>query len=131
VTTDFDSLEKLLEAPPVDLGTTAWVEVTEQEIAAFAASTGAESSYLAVSLTNRFLPDLLTVSAASSGVNYGADGITLGPPLRAGDRIRGAAQLTAAAEVKGGVQTTVSISVEVDGASEPACTVESLSRWLA
>jgi hypothetical protein len=35
-----------------------------------------------------------------------------------------------AAEVNGGVQTTVQIRIEIDGSDEPACVVESLSRWL-
>jgi hypothetical protein len=131
VTTDFDSLAKLLEAAPLPLGSTEWVELTDQELTAFSAATGEVSPYLAVSLTNRFLPDLITVSAASSGVNYGAEGVALGPVLKAGDRIRAGARLTAAAEVKGGVQTTVEVRVEVEGAAEPACTVQSLSRWLA
>jgi acyl dehydratase len=89
------------------------------------------SPYFALSLTNRFLPDLLQVPASSSGVNYGAESVEFGPPLSAGDRVRGAAALVGAAEVKGGVQTTVEIRVEVDGAAEPACVVRSLSRWLA
>lgn len=131
MTTDFDSLDELLAAPPRELGSTGWVTLTAQELADFSASTGALSPYLAVALTNRFLPELITVSAASSGVNYGADAIALGPLLNAGDRVRATARLAAAAEVKGGVQTTVAISVDVEGGGDPACTVESLSRWLA
>lgn len=127
----FDDLGELLRAAPLDLGATDWVEVTGRELADFAAATGGPvSGYLAVALTNRFLPGLLAVPAASSGVNYGAESIELGPPLAAGDRVRASARLDAAVEVKGAVQTTVEIAVEVDGAPEPACTVRSLSRWL-
>jgi acyl dehydratase len=128
----YDSLAALLEAPPVDLGATEWVLVGDGEVADFARSTGGDvSPYFALSLTNRFLPDLLQVPASSSGVNYGAESVEFGPPLSAGDRVRGAAALVGAAEVNGGVQTTVEIRVEVDGAAEPACVVRSLSRWLA
>jgi acyl dehydratase len=52
-------------------------------------------------------------------------------PLLAGNRVRGAAELVACDEIPGGVQTTILITVEVDGADQPACVVESLSRWLA
>jgi len=45
--------------------------------------------------------------------------------------VRGAAELVACDEIPGGVQTTILITVEVDGADQPACVVESLSRWLA
>lgn len=132
MTAVYTSLDDLLKAPPLDLGATDWVVVGETEVADFAGSTGGEvSPYFALSLTNRFLPDLLQVPAAASGVNYGAESASFGPPLAAGDRVRGAAALVAADEVRGGVQTTVEIRVEVDGADGPACVVRSLSRWLA
>ena len=35
----------------------------------------------------------------------------------------------AATEVAGGVQTTVVITIEIEGNAKPACTIESLSRW--
>lgn len=126
----FDDLDHLLKAAPLDLGATDWVQVADADVSRFEQSTGGDvSPFLALSLTNRFLPFLLSVPGAASGVNYGADGATFGAPLRAGDRIRVSATLTSAAEVSGGVQTTVEIRVEVDGA-EPACVVQSLSRWL-
>lgn len=126
----FDDLDRLLSAPPLDLGGTDWVEVTAAEVELFERATGGPvSPYLALSLTNRFLPSLLAVPAASSGVNYGTERADFGPPLAPGDRIRVTAALVAAGEVAGGVQTTVEIRVEVDG-GEPACVVHSLSRWL-
>ena len=132
MTAVYTSLDDLLKAPPVDLGVTDWVVVGEGEVSDFKQSVGGEvSPYFALSLTNRFLPDLLLVPAAASGVNYGAESVEFGPPLSAGDRVRGTAALIAADEVKGGVQTTVEIRVEIDGSDEPACVVRSLSRWLA
>ncbi|MDA8045440.1 MAG: dehydratase [Actinomycetota bacterium] len=126
----FEDLGSLLAAPPLELGTTNWVEVTAEQIGLFEQATGGPvSPYLAVSLTNQFLPALLAVPGASSGVNYGTDSVELGPPLVPGQRIRAAASLVGAVGVAGGVQTTVVIRVEVDGA-EPACVVRSLSRWL-
>ena len=32
--------------------------------------------------------------------------------------------------VPGGLQTTMTITIEVEGASKPACVIESISRWL-
>ena len=128
----YESLEKLLLAPPLDLGATEWIVVGDGEVADFVGSTGGDvSPYFALSLTNRFLPDLLLVPAAGSGVNYGAESVRFGRPLSGGDRVRGAAELVGAAEVPGGVQTTVEIRVEIEGTDEPACVVRSLSRWLA
>ncbi|MFM8380971.1 MAG: hypothetical protein ACKOA6_03095, partial [Actinomycetota bacterium] len=33
-------------------------------------------------------------------------------------------------EVKGGLQTTIRITIECEGSVKPACVIESLSRWL-
>jgi acyl dehydratase len=127
----FSDLDDLLAAPPADLGTTDWIELSHPEVSSFEQAThGPVSPYLALSLTNRFLPDLLQVPAASSGVNYGAESVHFGETLSVGDRVRAAASLVAAGEVAGGVQTTVEIRIEVDGGDGPACVVRSLSRWL-
>lgn len=130
-TASFTDLDALLAAPPLDLGATGWVDVAEEEVARFEAATaGPASGFLALSLTNRFLPQLLAVPGASSGVNYGAEEVRFGPAVRAGERVRATAAIVAAAEVPGGVQTTIEISIEVEGNEEPACVVRSLSRWL-
>ena len=127
----FTDLDELVSAAPRDLGATGWVDVTKDELEMFEAATaGQVSPYFAVSLTNRFLPDLIQVPAASSGVNYGAESALFGPALRAGDRVRCAATLQAATPVNGGVQTTIEVRVEVEHGEEPACVVRSLSRWL-
>jgi hypothetical protein len=34
-------------------------------------------------------------------------------------------------EIAGGLQTTITITIEVEGSPKPACVIESLSRWLA
>jgi acyl dehydratase len=47
-----------------------------------------------------------------------------------GGRIRAGAEIAAVDEIAGGVQTTILITIELEGSEEPACTIESLSRWL-
>lgn len=120
-----------MASAPCDLGVTDWVVVTAADVEGFEGATGSGvSPYFAVSLTNRFLPDLIQVPGASSGVNYGADSVRFGPPLGPGDRVRCSASLVSAKPVNGGVQTAVEVRVEAEDASEPACVVLSLSRWL-
>ncbi len=136
--TVFQDLDELLSAGRRDLGATDWVELTRSVLTDFAAATwspGGDDDNVAppmllLSLTNRFLPDLLEVRGTSSGINYGAGTVRFDAPARAGDRIRASAHLLEAAEVPGGVQTTVEIRIEVQGSEKPACSVESLSRWL-
>ena len=51
-------------------------------------------------------------------------------PVPVGSRIRGGAEIAAVDEIPGGLQTTIAISIQVEGQDKPACVIESLSRWL-
>jgi hypothetical protein len=134
----FEGADSLLSAAPRDLGCTDWVTLDQSAISNFATATlaaGAQDDEVAppllvLSLTNRFLPELLEVRGVSSGVNYGSGSVRFNAPVRVGDGLRARAFLIDATEVPGGVQTTVQIRVEIEGSDEPACIVESLSRWM-
>jgi acyl dehydratase len=130
--TVLDSLDEVRAAVGRHLGTSDWLEITPDRLDRFAAATGdRDHGYLALALTNLFLPEIVEVGGASLGVNYGAGSVRFGAPLPVGSRVRGTAELVGCDEIPGGVQTTIRITVEVDGADHPACVVESLSRWLA
>jgi acyl dehydratase len=132
VQTVFDSLDEVRAAVGRNLGTSDWLEITPNRLEGFAAATGdRDHGYLALALTNLFLPEIVEVRGASLGVNYGTASVRFRVPLLVGSRVRGTAELVACDEIPGGVQTTIRITVEVDGADQPACVVDSLSRWLA
>jgi hypothetical protein len=134
----FEGVDSLLEAGGTDLGTTGWRAIGATDVDRYAAAIGGEAPgddgvvppLMLLALTNEFLPDLLQVRGATSGVNYGTATVRFGEPVHPGDRLRARAELTNVAEVPGGVQTEVWIQLEVDGSSDTACVVESLSRWL-
>jgi hypothetical protein len=123
------SLDDLRAAVGTDLGTSPWVDVTATMLDGFDAATGGGPEYLALALTNRVLPEIVTVDA-SAGLNVGTDGVRFPGPLTAGDRVRGRAVLTSCAEVNGGVQTVMRVTLEVAGRDQPACIVDAVSRWL-
>ena len=130
--TVFTSLGEVRAAVGQRLGVSDWLEISQDHLDRFAAATGVpDHGFLALALTNLFLPQIVEVRGASLGVNYGTGTVRCPTPLLAGNRVRGAAELVACDEIPGGVQTTILITVEVDGADQPACVVESLSRWLA
>jgi acyl dehydratase len=130
--TVFDSLDEVQAAVGRHLGISDWLEITPDCLDRFATATGdRDHGYLALALTNLFLPEVVEVRGASLGVNYGTGNVRFGTPLLVGCRVRGTAELVACDEIPGGVQTTIRITVEVDGADHPACVVDSLSRWLA
>ena len=150
--TVFTALDDLRGAAGQHLGRTDWIEITQDRVNLFADATGdhqwihvdverasAESpfggpiahGFLTLALSNRFLPELLQVPGASAGVNYGTGKVRFPAPVPVGSRIRGGAEITAVEEITGGVQTTIAITIEVEGSTKPACVIESLSRWLA
>jgi acyl dehydratase len=130
--TVLDSLDEVRAAVGLHLGTSDWLEITPERLDRFAAATGdRDHGYLALALTNLFLPEIVEVRGASLGVNYGTASVRFRAPLLVGSRVRGTAELMACDEIPGGVQTTIRITVEVEGAGHPACVVDSLSRWLA
>ena len=78
---------------------------------------------------NRFLPQIVEVRGISMGVNYGANRLRFPAPVPVGARIRGGAELVEAEDVKGGVQATLRVTVEIEGSQRPACVVDTISRY--
>jgi acyl dehydratase len=150
--TTFESLDELRAGVGRHLGWSDWLTVDQDRVDLFAEATGdhqwihvdveraaAESpfggpiahGYLTLSLSNLFLPQLVEVRGVSAGINYGTGRVRFPAPVPVGSRVRAGAELTAVDEIPGGLQTTMTITVEVEGAEKPACVIESLSRWLA
>ncbi|MEI7593450.1 MAG: MaoC family dehydratase [Actinomycetes bacterium] len=148
--TVFEGVEQVKDAVGRDLGTSEWIEITQDRIDLFAEATGDHQwihvdpqraatgpfggtiahGYLTLSLSNAFMPEIVEVRGVSMGVNYGTGKVRFPAPVPVGSRIRGSATLTAVEEVAGGIQTTIVMTVEIEGGSKPACVVESISRFL-
>lgn len=113
------------------LGYSDRVDISADRIEKFAQATGdADATYLALSLSNMFLPQIVEVRGFAMGINYGTDAVRFPSPIEAGACVRGGAELLAVEDVRGGIQTRMLITVEhQDGA--PACVIESISRWLS
>ncbi len=131
------------------LGYSEWLEMTQDRIDKFADATGDQQwihvdperakagpfgaciahGYLTLSLVNLFLPLIVDVQGISMGVNYGSDRLRFPAPVPVGLRIRGGGELIQVEEVKGGVQATIRVTVEVEGQERPACVVETISRY--
>ncbi len=108
-----------------------WLDITDDHISGFAAATGTnEPTFLPVALSNLMVPSLVKVTGFSMGVNYGTGEIRFGTPIAAGHRLRATAEVMSVEEIPGGLQTVMLITIEIDGETEPACAIESMSRWL-
>lgn len=149
--TVFATVDDLPAAVGRHLGYSDWMEITQERVNQFADATGdhqwihidperaaAESpygatiahGYLTLSLTNMFLPSLITVEQISMGINYGVNKVRFPAPVPVGSKVRVGAELTSVDEVTGGMQAVITITVEVEGSPKPACVVESLTRYM-
>ncbi|MGE0325645.1 MAG: MaoC family dehydratase [Polyangiaceae bacterium] len=147
----FTSLEAVKAAVGAELGPTDYIEIDQQRVNQFADATGdhqwihvdverAKSGpfggtiahgYLTLSLSSYFMPRLIRVENISMGLNYGVNKLRFPAPVRVGSRLRARGQIANVEDVKGGVQVTIVITLEVEGQEKPACVIESLSRFLA
>ncbi len=147
--TVFESPDELLGAVGAHLGYSDWLEISQERIDQFADATGDHQwihvdperarqgpfgaciahGYLTMSLVNLFLPQIVEVRGISMGVNYGANRLRFPAPVPVGSKVRGGAELVAAEDVKGGVQATVRVTVEIEGGEKPACVIETISRY--
>ncbi|MGA0878823.1 MAG: MaoC family dehydratase [Ilumatobacteraceae bacterium] len=107
-----------------------WIHVDPVRAAAGPFGAPIAHGYLTLSLSNYFLPRIVEVRGFDAGVNYGVDKVRFPSPVTVGSRIRAGAELVAIDEVKGGLQSTIRITIECEGSAKPACVIESLSRWL-
>jgi len=64
------------------------------------------------------------------GVNYGCDKIRFPSPVPVGSKIRATGSVTSAEKTKdGGIQTKVTVKIEIEGQERPACVIETISRF--
>lgn len=145
----FEHPEELLACIGEVLGEGDWLTVEQSRIDQFAQATGDHQwihvdpvraasgpygtciahGYLTLSLVNLFLPQIVEVRGIAMGVNYGCDRVRFPNVVKAGARVRGRAELVAAEAVKGAVQATVRVSVEIEGEQRPGCVVDTISRY--
>ncbi|MDQ0717530.1 MaoC family dehydratase [Streptomyces sp. NPDC002130] len=146
-----NGLDELKKLAGSDLGTSEWIEVTQERIDTFADATGDHQwihvdperakdgpfgapiahGYLTLSLFIPLFTELLDVQGVTTKVNYGLNKVRFPSPVKVGSRIRLTAKLAEVEEVPGGVQITVEGAIEIEGGTKPAAVLQSLSRFYA
>ena len=128
-----------------ELGVSAWHEVTQEQINAFAAATDdyerihidperaketpfgvtiAHGLYT-LSLGPKFLYEIFTMEGVPLALNYGFDRVRFITPLPVGSRLRMRATLTAVEEGDGSVTARITQTFEREGQEKPICVAES------
>jgi acyl dehydratase len=132
-----------------ELGPTDWVEVTQEQIDAFAEVTGdhqwihvdpvraADSpmgstiahGLLTLSLAPAFMESLMAFEEFAHALNYGYEKVRFPAPVPVGSRVRMRAQIVDVREVPGGAQVTTTQTIEREGGDKPVCVAQSVGRF--
>ncbi|GGY51392.1 MaoC family dehydratase [Streptomyces djakartensis] len=146
-----NGLDELKKLSGEDLGTSEWIEVTQERVDTFADATGDHQwihvdperakegpfgapiahGYLTLSLFIPLFTELLDVQGVTTKVNYGLNKVRFPSPVKVGSRIRLTARLAEVEDVPGGAQITVEGAIEIEGGTKPAAVLQSLSRFYA
>ena len=148
----FTTFDELGKAVGEDLGTSEWLEVTQDRVDAFADATGDHQwihvdveraaqgpcgapiahGFLTLSLIPRFFENAIEVLDTRMGVNYGLNRVRFTAPVPVGSRLRAHLKLLECHAIEGnGYQMTWGVTVEREGSDKPVCIAESLSRRYA
>lgn len=134
-----------------ELGVSAWHDVDQARIDAFATVTGDHQwihvdaaraaatpfggtiahGYLTLSLGPMLLAEILEWRGFTHVLNYGLERVRFPAPVPVGSRVRMSAVLAGVDEVAGGVQVLIRQVFEREGGDKPVCVADSVSRLYA
>jgi acyl dehydratase len=149
MTTVLNGADELKAKVGEHLGYSSYHEVTQEQVNLFADATGdhqwihvdperAKSGpfggpiahgYLTLSLAPSLIPEIVQVHGFSMGVNYGCEKVRFPSPVPVGSNLRAGAELVGVDDVAGGVQVSMKLTFEVEGASKPSCVAEVVYRY--
>ncbi len=132
-----------------ELGTSDWVEVTQERVNLFADATDdhqwihidvdrakSESpfggpiahGYLTLSMLVPLVAQVLTITDTRMGVNYGLNKVRFPAPVPVGSKVRARVTLKDVEQVAGGLQNTLVVTIEREGGDKPVCIAEWVTR---
>jgi acyl dehydratase len=107
-----------------------WIHIDPERASASPFGRTIAHGYLTLSLVSTMLSQLLTVTDATSALNYGLDRVRFPAPVPEGSRIRGHGLLVSARRLDAGIQTTTRITVECSASTKPVAVADVLTRFL-
>lgn len=125
-----------------------WLTVTQERINQFADATGdhqwihldAERAakspfgstiahgFLTLSLMVYFINESIEITSVKMGINYGMNKVRFISPVKVNSEVRARFTLAALEDLKDGVQTTWTVTIEIKGAEKPALVAEWIMR---
>jgi acyl dehydratase len=142
----FSDFSEFKSAIGVEIGTSEWVEITQDRINRFAAATCDEQwihvdqdraskelpegktiahGLLSLSLAPMFIRSVMGLKKLRNTLNYGADRIRYLSPVPAGSRVRGRTSIAEVEDVPpDGLRVNYHVVIEIEGGKRPACVAE-------
>ena len=142
----FNGFDDLKAAVVTEIGTSDWIEITQERINKFADATCDEQwihvdqerartempggktiahGLLSLSLAPMFIREVMGLNGLKNTLNYGADRIRYLSPVPAGSRLRGRVSIAEAEEVPpNGLRVSYRLVIEIEGGQRPACVAE-------
>jgi acyl dehydratase len=134
------TLAELEAADELDLGTSDWETITQEQVNGFAEATKDHQwihvdpdmakqgpfgttvahGYLSLALLPYFMSQVLNVTDARMGINYGTEKIRFTAPVPVGSEVRLKARLVSSERRGEGVLYRVRVEVEIRGGEKPA-----------
>ncbi len=147
----FGTVEEIESAVGEEIGTTEWVEITQERVDRFAdatddhqwihvdrerAATGPfggtiAHGYLTLSLIPYFGSQLFALANPGAKLNYGVNKVRFPNPVKVGSRIRAHAEIADVSDVPAGKQMVTRYTIEIEDESKPACVAETVVLLLA
>jgi acyl dehydratase len=146
-----NGIEELKAKVGEELGVSAWHEVTQADVDAFADVTGDHQwihvdperakdtpfggtiahGFYTLSLGPRFNEEIVAFDGFSFAMNYGLGKVRFPAPVPVGSKLRMRATISEVSDVPGGVQFTIAQTFEIEGGEKPVCVAELLVRAFA
>ncbi|MEU0503082.1 MaoC family dehydratase [Nocardia sp. NPDC005998] len=150
MTTQLETPADLVGMVGHQLGTTAWMEITQQQVDRFAEATGDHQwihtdpqraaagpfhgtiahGYLTLSLAPVVIADVLEIRELAAALNYGLNRVRFPAPVPVGAKIRAAVTLNSAQQKTSGVEAVFGLTYEIDGGTRPACVADVVVLYL-
>ncbi|GAA6189605.1 MaoC family dehydratase [Litorivita sp. NS0012-18] len=132
-----------------EMGVSEWYTVTQEQIDQFAECTHDHQfihvdpeaaaktpfgttiahGFLTLSLLSAMVYEMPSITGVVMGVNYGMNKVRFVSPVKTGSRVRGRFVLQALDDIREGeIQTTLAVTVEIEGQEKPALVAEWLGR---
>jgi acyl dehydratase len=142
----FTTFEEIEAAAGEEIGTTDWIEITQERVNEFAEATGdhqwihvdveqAKSGpfggtivhgYLTLAMVPWLGSQVFALETPGAKLNYGVNKVRFPNPVMVGSRIRSKVAIGEVTDVSAGKQLTLRYVIEIEGQTKPACVAETV-----